>query len=399
MLCFLVGCSACLVEQATLAALKKLNRSKQIFILAASSGRYDYANQQQTFAQAAHQSHIDAYFLVLDTFSESLTPEHLSVPIIPVVIAPKTGRWIREPLTRAAMITFFNQHSGDVIPYIRAEDDLQFFFDTAGFGLVVAFRNASDETLPSLVSMYRDHFNEISIAYCDPDLTGREGFFVYRFNDMALEEVGQPLFGLAEEQVEQILSVYALPQIFKADVTVLPYLERIRQKIIFLALDTHGDFYLNPQQIDLAKSIKLQCGLTVVYETSMPGRLSSSRYGFPVGISRDELRVVDFETDPPSKYLMDEKLTTKNARKFCQAIKDGRAAKYYRSEPTPTIKSNVIEYLVADNVMDFVARGFSVVAVFQEDDSTLSPLVAAKQELVAKGLFRGLRLQRCGRRR
>jgi hypothetical protein len=286
------------------------------------------------------------------------------------------------------MLTFFNQHVIDRVPYITTEADLQHFFDIAGFGLLAAFRNASDDTLPALALMNEEHFNEITVAYCDPQLTSREAFFIFRFNDNALYDVPESLFGLRSDEIEAVLARYSVPEILKADMTVIPYFERGLAKLIFLAFNTRGSFYPGPDELMLAKEVKLRCGMTVLYETSVLPSVSATRYGFP-SVHGSELRLIDLEADPPAKYIMSQELTADNAGEFCQAVKEGRGTRYFRSEPLPAIQDSTIERVVADNVLAFVHKGFVALGIFDTDDASLAPLVAAGKRLVAKGVIVG----------
>jgi hypothetical protein len=378
----------CVVKKTTFADLTNVNTSRYTFVLFTSSDFYEYARHREAFVFAAQQSQIDANFLVLDMSTENLSLMDLKVPLVPVVLCRDSGRWIQSPLTRETMLTFFNQHVIGRVPYITTEEDLQHFFDTAGFGLLAAFRNASDDTIPALALMNEEHFNEITVAYCDPQLTGREAFFIFRFNDNALFNVQGSLFGLRSDEIEGVLARYSVPEILKADMSVIPYLERGLVKLIFLVFDTRGAFYLGADQLVLAKEVKLRCDMTVLYETSLSPSVSATRYGFP-SVRGSELRLIDLEADPPAKYIMRQELTADNAGDFCQAVKEGRGARYFRSEPVPAIQDATIERVVGDNVLAFVQKGFVALGVFDTDDASLAPLVAAKKQLVAKGVMIG----------
>jgi hypothetical protein len=270
------------------------------------------------------------------------------------------------------------------IPFLQTDEELQFFFDPSGFGLLSASENASDETLPAFAMMHEDHFNEITIAFCDPVLTGREGFFVYRFTDNALLKIHQSLYNLSSGQIEEVLAGYAVSDILKAEMAVVQYLERGSQTMAFLTFNTEGNFYLTADQIDLAKDIKARCQFSVLYETSIGVSLSEARYGFP-NASNEQMRIVQIVNDSILKYLMIETLNSDKAVEFCQAVTAGTVPQFYKSESVPTKKNETIEHLVADSVLEFISVGFSVVGIFHFDDECLRYLRGAKRELVKKG--------------
>jgi hypothetical protein len=280
------------------------------------------------------------------------------------------------------IITFFNHHSVAPVPYISTDEELQSFFDVAGFGLLCAFTNASDETLPQLATMHQDHFNEITIAYCDPGLTKREAFFVYRHTDNSLVELQRSLFDESIEEVERILSPYAIPDVIKADHRLA---EMYSGLVGFLALATEQEFYLRPQQLHLAKEIKARCGIPLFYELSMFPSLSSIRYGFPATVNSGQLRIIDFSDRERVKYLLDGPLTPESADDFCFNIKKGQVKRFWKSAPIPTRIDHIVQTFVADNILQEVREGVTVVALYWHDKECLRPFISAVVQIVKAG--------------
>jgi len=81
------------------------------------------------------------------------------------------------------------------------------------------------------------------------------------------------------------------------------------------------------------------------------------------------LRIIDVQTDPSSKSVLRGESDSDCAHEFCQAIENGTAEKWFRSEAHPTAKGcGLIERLVSDNVSQFVASGLVVLGVFDASD-------------------------------
>jgi hypothetical protein len=374
--------STALVSHISFDDIETLDRSQLIFLLATTSDSYEYSRHLSDFTLAAHRSCLNATFRIVDVAESGA---RLTLSFLPAVICVNSGRRLFPPFSVDDIITFCGDHAIGATPFLRTEEELQEFFDTAGFGLLCSFRNASDETLPELVAMYQEHFNELTLAYCDPELTGAEAFFLYRHTDNALVEVQRTLFGEPADQVERILAQYAAPDVAKAEMSIVPHLERHSEGIVFLALETHDKFYLTPEQVDLAKEIQLRCGMRVLYELSMFTSLSAVRYGFPENVGNGQLRVVRFSGDTQKKYLFDREITGDQAGNFCSRVKNGEEELFWKSEPIPPEHDGIVQKVVADNILEYVKEGLSIVGLFWLDDAYLRFLVAAAEQAVRKG--------------
>jgi hypothetical protein len=385
MLPFILTLREALVAPVSFQDIPSFDQSKLIFVLATTSDSYDYSSDLRDFTLAAHESCIDGIFRVLDVSIDGITADDLHVEALPAVLCVNSGRSLLSPFTTDDIVTFFNQHSITPVPYLSIEEDLKLFLDSTGLGLLCSFKNASDETLPEVVKLFREHFNEFTLAYCDPALTGAEAFFLYRHSDNAMVEIERTLFGEPAEQIERILARYMVPDVAKADMRVVSNLERRSERFAFLAIDTQQNFYLSPAQLDLAREIQVRCGLKVLYELSMFVSLSAVRYGFPENVGNGQLRVVEFAGETQAKYLLNGDVTGDSAEQFCQRIKNGDEKRFWRSEPIPSASNGLVQKVVADNYVEFVEKGLSIIGLFWFDNACLRHFAAAAESIVKMG--------------
>lgn len=383
----LAALSTAAIQSATWEQTQKIIKGPRTFVLAISSDSYDFSDNLKMFVKAVHQSRIEGSFIILDTYKENLTPEDLGVLSFPAIIyyhGGKSYRSTRGDIDVESVMDFMSTRAIPEIPTLTTEQELQDFLNTAGMGVICAYENASEETLPILVDMHQDHFDEISVAWCDPKLIGKEGFYVYRHVDDTLAEVNVSLFGLPLEEAENALSAQSVPEIFKGDPQICQFMESETQAFIDIVFQTNSEFYLSPEQIRFAKTLKQECNMNVTYETFNFHFMSMYRYGFPEIVEKEEVRIIDVRTNRWMKYIMDGEMTIENAKAFCSAFKDGTARPYWKSAPVPT-EPEPLRNVVASNIGEFVAKGWSAIGFYHADDNCLDPMKAAAAELDSKG--------------
>ena len=384
MLAWLVVGALAGIRSATWAETQELTKGQRTFVLAVSSDTYDFSHTLKLFVTAVHQSRIDGNFVILDVFKENLTESDLNVSVFPAVIYFHRGKSYastKGKLESDVVLEFLGSHAINEIPHLTTESELQEFLDSAGMGIICAFANASDETLPLLSHSHQKHFMEINIAYCDPKLIGEEGFYVYRLVDDALVKVNGTLFGVDEKALEALLSEYTVPDVFKADTRLTSFLDREKAAFVDIVFDTGSNFYLTPAQIQFARAVKGYCGMNVTYETLSFHYVSKNRYGFPADVEEEQMRIIDMRGERPLKYMLDGELNLDNANKMCQGFKAGTLSPWWKSEPIPTNQTQQLDDVVALNVGSFVSTGFSAIGFYYADNQCLRHLVAAKLEL------------------
>ena len=381
--CLLLNAFAA-IQSATWQETQEIIKENRSFVLAVSSDTYDFSYILKIFVNAVHQSQIDANFVILDVFKENLTASDLNVPSFPAVISYYRGKSFatsKGPLDVEVILDFLSSHAFEDIPRLETEEDLQSFLDTAAMGLICAFDNASDETLPLLSDIHQNHFREINIAYCNPRLVPEEGFYVYRFIDNGFVKVNGTLFNATEADFEELLSSYTVPDVFKHEVRLVSFLEHENTTFIDLVFDTGSNFYLTPSQLELSRAVKKYCGMNVSYETLNFHYVSKNRYGFPEVVEQEQMRIIDLASPRHLKYMLDGELNLENAKEMCDNFKKGTLAPWWKSEPIPTEQGDDLDSVVALNVGSFVESGFSVIGFYWADDGCLRHLVAAKGEL------------------
>jgi hypothetical protein len=168
----LVWLGLALIDRVTKEDLSHIHSECQTFLLVLSSNSYAYSSVLEMFVRSIRRSQINAKFLYIDAYSEDLTAKDLGIPAVPGVLYLPCRQYFTGQIIENALVSFFNECTAGKIPHITKASDLQHFFDTCGFGVLIAYATASDATLPAVAEIHPTHFNEISIAYCDPALTG-----------------------------------------------------------------------------------------------------------------------------------------------------------------------------------------------------------------------------------
>jgi hypothetical protein len=368
--------AAGIITQATFSEVN-VPTTGHTFLLVTSSRSYDYSEHLEAYAAAARRSQISGTFLFLDVSTDDLTPTDLGVPSFPGVIFLKNREYLHTRFSEDSVLTFLNECSISGIPYINTESDLQSFFDSAGFAIIAAFQNASDDNLPALAETYRNHFNEISITYCDPALTGRPAFWIYRFLDNELIEMSETLYSTTESQIERILRGYAVPDILKADVPTTQSIRERFPRLAVMVLNFESGFYLSADQADFGKRISEVCEIPVLYEPANISGVTSRYFSFPEFVQANELRIIDFESG--RRFRFSGPWTIENATQFCRDAAAGNWPQYYRSAPVPEIENASIAHLVSLNVREFVRVGWSAVVFYDGDDRCLEVAIAARR--------------------
>jgi hypothetical protein len=380
-----------LIHEVRRADISRIPREYHTFLFATSSDSYSYDADLETLAGAVRRCQIQANFLYIDTFTENLTVKDLRVPVFPALIYWPCHEFLRGRFTEDSLVTFFNECSAGNIPHLQTESDLQFFFDACAFGVLASYENASDDTLPALAEIHRNHFNEISFAYCDPALVGRSSFFVYRFLDNTLIELQDSLFNLSQDEVEHVLTGYAIPDIAKADLEMIDFLMPRVSRIAILVLDFHGAFYPSLQQIELAKHITFTASIALCYEPIGLPAITSSVFQFPEISGTEELRIIEKSDSGVWKYRFTESLTPDNTVHFIKKVESGQVDRYWRSAPIPQLSNETIDHLVALNVLDYISDGWSAIGFYDCDEHGIQGMMTAKGKLAGKckiGAFR-----------
>jgi hypothetical protein len=367
-----------LIDQVTKEEIFRKRPEGHTFLLVVSSRSYSYASTIEMFVRSIRQSLVSARFLYIDVYSENLTPKDLHIPSVPGLIYLPCHQFFRGQMTESSLVAFFNECTASKIPYIRTSSELQLYFDTCAFGVLIAYANASDATLPAVAEIHRTHFNEISFAYCDPALTGTVNSFVYRFTDSTLVQIHKPLFNLSQPAVESLLLEYALPDFPKGDVDTLNFLQTRVSRLGVIVFNLNGGFYPSLEQIELGKQIAARCRIPVCYESLSLPLASSSLFQFPATAESEEFRIIDLSGSIIVKYRMIDKITIENMVAFYQKVQLGQVNRYLRSAPIPLAVNEEIDRVVALNALDYVGNGWAALGFYNRDDSSISGMIQAK---------------------
>jgi hypothetical protein len=366
------------VQQVSYSMATEIASSDPSFLFFFSSDTYDYAHEISLFARAAHESQIRGNFLLVDVALQE-NRVGLDFPFFPALFCPRLGRSISGHFTYHKILTFLNQNTIPAIGRLETAADLEFFLDTAGFGLIAAYENASDHTLPVFTALQRAHYMEMTLAYCDPTLAGHPGFFVHRFSDNSVFEIPQTLFGATPELAESIIERYVVPDIFRADDWLLKALEDRIPRLGIIILDMQDQFYLNDDQLAFARTLKQQCGVMMCFEPVKHSGVTARRYHFPE-TSHSEFRFIEFKGGRYVKYRMEKPLTLESASEFCCAIASGKEL------PISDEFGDPIDRVTSQNVELYLTDRWSLVGFCEDDAECMRNLSLTKKDLKLRGV-------------
>jgi hypothetical protein len=358
----------------------RLSATGPTFLFLCSSLSFDYTADVIHFADAARTSELEANFLIIDAAVDRTLPPDLDLTILPVLLSYEPREYICGPVTLESMLRFFSHRTPPAIMTIRTEADLQFFFDVAGFGVLASFENASDRTLPAFVELHRYHLTTVTVAFCDPRILGKEGFFLYRFTDNAFFEITTDFFAVPPGRAEPLLGAHAIPELFKVDPFLLETMESSLPRLGILVLDMRGRFYLTGEQIGLAREVKERCGVTVCYESANISMVSPERYNFPDVVKWEEFWFIDFTQSKVREYRMLKPLTIENAVQFCYGIADGLVP------PIPELPGDPIDTIAPTEATKYIQDGWAAVGFCEGDSHCVRNLSLAKRDLRIHGM-------------
>jgi hypothetical protein len=189
--------------------------------------------------------------------------------------------------------------------------------------------NASDETLPELAAFHRDHYHEITFAYVDPQLVPSPGFYLYRYTDGGLAPLPD-LAGKRSHDIAVAIAQNLVPEFAKFNGMTAGLYEHENQTFIVLML-VMEDFYLTGEQLRLARQIKDATSLNVTYNDNENTQALAMRYGLPDSLD-STMAVIVTGGRKVLKYMLPGKLTVDNAVKLVDAVTEGTATPFWRSE-------------------------------------------------------------------
>ncbi|KAH0793286.1 hypothetical protein GPJ56_002844 [Histomonas meleagridis] len=282
------------------------------------------------------------------------------------------------PFAINSILSFVNQHAKQSIPYIKTKEELQNFFQISSLGVLAAFEDASETTLPALSEFFFKYYNQLSLSFCDPSLVSKPGFYLYRFEDNAFLECPGLANATNEEEVANVLTPYTVPIIHKLNPAVVDVLETDKQKFIILSLKMSDNYYLTPDQINLAKSLMDDSGFNVTFIPFDYFNLPNSRYGFP-DLQKEVMCLIDASGKKVTKYFYSGEVTFEKCAQFIRDVKEGKQKRYLMSAPHQDGKE--IEEINAIELQDFTRNEKSILGIYYSDDNCLVPLVESKKTI------------------
>jgi hypothetical protein len=360
-------------------ALVHLNDDGVSFVLSISSQSFSYSDYIATFTAAARLTQLDCNFLIVDRDKGALGADDLTGggggPNILMLGRGEIIPVLQGHFSVEMAVTVMFSAMAPPIQFIKTESEWQSFLDNTAIGVIAVFHNITNESFRQLRKMHVVHFSELRLAFADPQIFGgSEGIYVWRFADNNISKVVRELPEEYSEELQDILGRYVEPFIPRAEYRVLNNLEEEFRPFLILVFETADSFYLTPNQLKFAKDLNELSVMKVVYETTDLHALSSRKYGIPDELHNETAFVVVPGVNRTLKYRhpIDANYALEDLIKWCSDVRNGTATPFWKSaEP----KENAP--IVANNVMEWISEGWSILGIFYVDSDCLKAFVAA----------------------
>jgi hypothetical protein len=300
------------------------------FIIAASSERFSYPRVTRAFTRAAHLSTLAGVrFAVVDVAGDPDAPR-LNLSYFPAVLHLVDGA-ARRVHTRGfdeeLLLAFMNSQSASGPPLLADQAALDAFLSENLIALLIGV--GDDGAAPELAAFCRDHYHEITAAYVAPSLLPSPGVWLYRYSDGCLVRLPD-LAGRGAHEIAVAVAQNLAPEFAKFSGGLAGLYERENQTYVVLMLGME-DFYLTGEQLRFARRLRDATGLNVTYNDNENTQALAMRYGLPDSLD-STMAVIVTGGRRPRKYMLPDKLTLESAVRLVDAVADGTAAPFWRSE-------------------------------------------------------------------
>ena len=357
----------------TQAEFMEASKKKSCFVLIISENTYNYLSVINNLKAVSRNVDSARDFYVVSNETNPTIVKELNLTSLPALIPvyndhdyiPYYG-----PFSYNSLYQYVTVHANTYIPRITTKEELEKFYLTTASGIIIAVDGATEENHRVICSFYYHHFNEVGLAFVDPKLLDKPGYYTYRFFDDSLEEM-ENLFNCTDKQFQDAIYKTAFPKIHKFDARVANYLEGQQIKFGIFELKLGSQFYLGIDQLKLISEAYKILKFNLTYIDYGMNSLINVRYGFS-DKPHDAFYIIDSTDVIIKKYAMEKEFTAENIKEFAQQYVDGKAKQFFQSGLLP--KQNKVtdmrEYR-SDNVIEFTESYFAVIGICYSSDDSL----------------------------
>ena len=362
-------------------AMEYTKRRGKTFILTINSDSYQYPLILHNFIAAAHESGVEANYLVVDTYDTDLSPEMFNATQFPALTFYQDSKFYKVHYSHFGsdfILSFINTNNFSPIPFIATEEGLQKFKETAALGFIAALDLPSQHIIDFMDNLHREHYNEITVAFAHPSIFYDSGFYLFRFEDQMMFPLGD-IEHLDAADIMQLIVDKSVPFTHHLSAEIVNYLYQEHQSFIILNYNFNG-FYINEESAREAETISNECELNVTYSKQgvnpIPGQIGIWPSKEP------QMCIIDQSKRYRKHYCVDGPVTRDSCIDLCMKWRQGKAKKMWKSDRKGRKSKTEIEPINAYELNDIIEKGEkTVIGIYFSDDGCLRPLKQIAKEM------------------
>jgi hypothetical protein len=227
-------------------------------------------------------------------------------------------------------------------------------------------------------TMHREHYNEITVAFAHPSVFDDSGFYLFRFEDQMMFQLGD-IEHLETSQIMQMIVDKSVPFTHHLSGDIANYFYNNHQSYIILNYNFNG-FYLNEESAREAETISNECELNVTYSKQgvnpIPQQLG-------IGPSKEpQMCIIDNSKRYRKHYCVDGNVTRDSSIDLCMKWRQGKAKKLWKSDRKGRKAKTEIEPINAYELESEIEKGEKlVIGIYYSEDDCLKPLKDISREM------------------
>jgi len=371
------------IQKVGSARAKEIMSNGFTFMIFAPASEFEFASITRSFMRSAHLSTVEANFLIIDTTANG-EPTEFRLTQYPALVFAENGivrRVQYRGFDEEFILAFINTNAINPIPVISTKKELENFYSTSALGLIISLSETSEDKLPHIYEFYRNHFHDTSVVFADPSLFEKTGFYLYRYLDSTVTPLPD-LIGKPQHAIEQILSDHMIPEFSKLNSYLATDYENENQ-IFAILLISMEDFYLSPQQLEIARKIRQETGINITYTDIENSQIVSFRYGLPDSLD-STMAIIDSRGDRITKYMISKPLTGDNAVEFVNDAKNRKIEPFWRSEIDTVSGDKLITQVTANTLVQLIKEKKNcVIALYYSNQEGLANYLSVVKPLAS----------------
>ena len=362
-------------------AMEFARKRGKTFILSINSDSFQYPLILHNYVEAAHQSGVEANYLIVDTFETDYSPNMFNATQFPALTFYQDSKFYKVHYSHFGVdfiVSFINSNNFSPIPFIATEEGLQKFKETAALGFIAALDFPSQHIIDFMDKLHREHYNEITVAFAQPNIFYDSGFYLFRFEDQTMFSLGD-IEHMDTNEIMSLIVDKSVPSIQHLSPEIVNYLYSQHESFIILNYNFDG-FYINEESAREAETISNECELNVTYSKQgvnpIPGQIGIWPSKEP------QMCIIDQSKRYRKHYCVDGKVTRDSSIDLCMKWRQGKAKKMWKSDRKGRKSKTDIEPINAYELNDVIEKGEkTVIGIYYSDDACLRPLKQLAKEM------------------